>query len=98
MALRLWTPLIGQRTNLFTRDGSYGQKRLDPPLMPWREIQRKPRFFYFHHWINGEGIRQIESWKNSKTLINQSAYIELESKDREGKNVEQVTLHCFNFC
>ena len=31
-------------TNLFTRDGNYGQKRLDLPLMPWREIQRKPRF------------------------------------------------------
>ena len=26
------------------RDGNYGQKRLDSPLMPWREIQRKPRF------------------------------------------------------
>ena len=43
MVLRLWTPSIGQRTNLFTRDGKYGQKRLDSPLMPWREIQRKPR-------------------------------------------------------
>ena len=38
---------------------------------------------YFHHWINGEEMRQIESWKNSKTLISQSAYDELESK--EGK-------------
>ena len=38
---------------------------------------------YFHHWINGEGMKQIESWKNNKTLISQSAYDELESK--EGK-------------
>ena len=38
MALRLWTPSIGQRTNLSIRDGNYGQKRLDSPLMPWREI------------------------------------------------------------
>ena len=45
----------------------------------------KTKFSYFHHWINGEGMRQIESWKNSKTLISQSAYDELESKDREGK-------------
>ena len=30
-------------------------------------------------------MRQIESRKNSKTLISQSAYDELESKDREGK-------------
>ena len=83
MVLRLWTPSIGRRTNLSTRDGNYGQKRLDSPLMLWREIQRKPKISYFHHWINGEGMRHIESWKNSKTLINQSAYDELESK--EGK-------------
>ena len=23
---------------------------------------------YFHHWINGEGITQIEGWKNNKIL------------------------------
>ena len=40
MVLRLWTPLIGQRTNLSTKDGNCGQKRLDSPLMPWRETQR----------------------------------------------------------
>ena len=46
----------------------------------------KTKISYFHHWINEEGMRQIESWKNSKTLIiSQSAYDELESKDREGK-------------
>ena len=38
---------------------------------------------YFHHWINGERMGHIESWKNSKTLISQSAYDELENK--EGK-------------
>ena len=80
MALRLWTPSIAQRTNLSTRDGNYGQKRLDLPLMPWREIQRKPRFLTS---INGEGMRHTESWENSRTLISQSAYDELESK--EGK-------------
>ena len=41
----------------------------------------KTKISYFHHWINGEGMRQIESWKNSKTLISQSAYDELESKE-----------------
>ena len=41
---KVMDPLIGQRTNLSTRDGNCGQKRLDSPLMPWREIQRKPRF------------------------------------------------------
>ena len=43
----------------------------------------KTKISYFHHWINGVGMRQIESWKNSKTLISQSAYDELEST--EGK-------------
>ena len=43
----------------------------------------KTKISYFHHWINGEGMGHTESWKNSKTLIRQSAYDELESK--EGK-------------
>ena len=43
----------------------------------------KTKISYFHHWINGEGMGHIESWKNSKTLISQSAYDELEKK--EGK-------------
>ena len=43
----------------------------------------KTKISYFHHWINGEGMRQIEEWKNSKTLISQSAHDALESK--EGK-------------
>ena len=43
----------------------------------------KTKISYFHHWINGEGMRHTESWKNSNTLISQSAYNELESK--EGK-------------
>ena len=45
----------------------------------------KTKISYFHHWINGEGMRQTESWKNSKTLISQSAYDELENKDKGGK-------------
>ena len=43
----------------------------------------KTKISYFHHWINREGMGHIESWKNSKTLISQSAYDELENK--EGK-------------
>ena len=35
---------------------------------------------YFHHWINGEGISQIEGWKNNKTLISQSDYDALPNK------------------
>ena len=45
----------------------------------------KTKISYFHHSINGEGMGHIESWKNSKTLIHQSAYDELEEGEIEGK-------------
>ena len=38
---------------------------------------------YFHHWINGEGISQIEGWENNKTLTSQLDYGALPNK--EGK-------------
>ena len=34
----------------------------------------KTKISYFHHWINGEGMGHIGSWKNKKTLICQSEY------------------------
>ena len=43
----------------------------------------KTKISYFHHWINGERMGHIESWKNSKTLLSQSTHYELEKK--EGK-------------
>ena len=43
----------------------------------------KTKISYFHHWINGEGISQIEGWKNNKILISQSDYDALANK--EGK-------------
>ena len=45
----------------------------------------RTKISYFHHWINGEGMGHIESWKNSKTLIRQSAYEELDEDKKEGK-------------
>ena len=45
----------------------------------------KTKISYFHHWINGEKMGHIESWKNSKTLISQSAYDALEEEEKEGK-------------
>ena len=45
----------------------------------------KTKISHFHHWINGEEMRHIESWKNSKTLICQSAYDALEEEEKEGK-------------
>ena len=52
----------------------------------------KTSISYFHHWINGEGMGHIESWKNSKILISQSAYDELESK--EGKYSSEC-IECY---
>ena len=40
----------------------------------------KTKISYLHQWLNGEGISKIEGWKNSKILISQAEYDELESK------------------
>ena len=45
----------------------------------------RAKISYFHHWINEEGMGHIESWKNNKTLIRQSAQDELEETKKEGK-------------
>ena len=52
---------------------------------------KKTKISYFHHWINGEGMGHIESWKNNKTLISQSEYDRLEEHQKEGKySSEQI--------
>ena len=53
----------------------------------------KTKISYFHHWINGDGITQIEAWKNNKILISQSACAALESK--EGKYSSECTESYF---
>ena len=70
MVLRLWSPSIGQRTNLSTRDGNCGQKRLDVPLMPCREIQRKPRFLTS---IIGSMEKEWDTLSHGKTARPSSA-------------------------
>ena len=51
----------------------------------------KTKISYFHQWINGEGMGHIESWKNNKTLIDQSEYGGLEEPQKEGKySSEQI--------
>ena len=45
----------------------------------------KSKISYIHHWVNGEGMGHIESWKNKKTLISQSEYDRLEEHQKEGK-------------
>ena len=45
----------------------------------------KTKISYFHHWIDSEGMAQIESWKNKKILISQEDYEELKEDEKEGK-------------
>ena len=44
----------------------------------------KNKISYFHHWVDSEGMAQIESWKNNKTLLKQD-YDKSEETQREGK-------------
>ena len=69
-SLRLWTPSIGQRANLSTRDGNCGQKKLESPLMPWRETQRKLRFLTS---IIGSMEREWDTLSHGKTARPSSA-------------------------
>ena len=45
----------------------------------------KTKISYFHHWIDGEGMGKIESWKNKKILISQEDDDRLEEDEKEGK-------------
>ena len=45
----------------------------------------KTKISYFYHWVDTEGMTQIELWKNNKTLISQEDYEKLEETRREGK-------------
>ena len=58
----------------------------------------KAKISYFHHWINGEGMGHIKSWKNSKTLICQSEYDGLEEHQKESKySSEQIESYFILF-
>ena len=76
--------MTGPRTKLSTRDGKCGQKRLDA-LDAMEGDSEKSMISYFHHWIDGEGMGKIESWKNKKILISQEEYNKLEENEKEGK-------------
>ena len=76
-------PLQLDKGQIYPPEMAIMVRRLDSPLMPWREIQRKPRFLTS---IIGSMEREwdtLSHGKTARTLISQSAYDELESK--EGK-------------
>ena len=45
----------------------------------------KSKISYFRHWIDGEGMGKIESWKDKKILISQEEYDRLDENQKEGK-------------
>ena len=45
----------------------------------------KNKISYFHHWVESEGMAEIESWKNNKTLLKQEDYNKLDETQREDK-------------
>ena len=58
----------------------------------------KTKISYFHHWINGEGMGHIESWKNNKTLIHQSEHDRLEEHQKIDKySSEQIESYFILF-
>ena len=72
MVSRLWTPLIGQRTNLSTKDGNCGQKRIDVPLMPWKVTQKRLKFLTS---IIGSTEREWHTLSHEKTAKPSSASV-----------------------
>ena len=55
------------------------------PLEAMEGDSEKTKISYFHHWVDSEGMAQIESWKNSKTLLKQEDYSKLDETQKEGK-------------
>ena len=45
----------------------------------------KTKISYFHHWIDGEGMGKIKSWRNKKIFISQEDYDKLGEDEKEGK-------------
>ena len=80
---RLWTPLTGLRT-IYQRQQLWSGKARHA-LDAVKGDTEKTKISYFHHWIDGEGMGKIESWKNNKILISQAKYDRLEEHEKEGK-------------
>ena len=74
MVSRLWIPLIGLRTNLSTKGGNYGQKRLDSPLMPWKVTLKRLKFLTS---ITGSTEREWDTLSHGKTAKPSSASLHM---------------------
>ena len=49
----------------------------------------KTKISCFHHWIDGEGMGKIESWKNKKILISQVEYDRLEEMKKKASALQK---------
>ena len=56
----------------------------------------KTKISYFHHWVDNEGMAQIESWKNRKTFINQEDYEKLEENQKRRQVLDMIHLTIFD--
>ena len=75
-----WTKdkAICQRWQMWSEKARHALKALEGD-------SEKTKISHFHHWVDREGMAQIESWKNSKTLISEEDYEKLEENQKEGK-------------
>ena len=85
MVSRLWTPFDWTKDKSIYQRWQLWSEKARLTLDAMEGDSERTKISYFHHWINGEGMGHIESWKNSKTLIHQSAYEGLEEEENEGK-------------
>ena len=54
-------------------------------LEAMEDDSEKTKISYFHHWVDSEGMAQIKSWKNNKTLLEQEDYDKPDETQRESK-------------
>ena len=98
MVSRLWTPLTGTKDKAIYQRWQLWSEKARLALDAMEGDSEKTKISYFHHWINGEGMGHIESWKNNKTLICQSEYDGLEEHQKEGKySSEQIESYFILF-
>ena len=62
-----WTKdkAIYQRWQLWSEKAGHALKAMEGD-------SEETKISYFHHWIHGEGMGHIESWKNNKILISKA--------------------------
>ena len=66
------------------------------PRLSTRDGRCGQKISYFHHWIVGEGMGKIESWKNKKVLISAEEYDKLVKTQKEGKYFSEKIESYFN--